>query len=51
MSSTQPTTDTATEASGVAAVPMRFEVAVLPVADVDRAWELQEITERLPGRE
>ena len=37
MSGTQPSTDTATEASGVAAVPIRFEVTTLPVADVDRA--------------
>ena len=37
MSSTQQSADTATEASGLAAIPMRFEVAVLPVADVDRA--------------
>ena len=37
MSTTQPSPDTATEASGVAAVPLRYEVTVLPVADVDRA--------------
>jgi catechol 2,3-dioxygenase-like lactoylglutathione lyase family enzyme len=37
MSSTQPSGDAATEASGIAAVPMRFEVTTLPVADVDRA--------------
>jgi catechol 2,3-dioxygenase-like lactoylglutathione lyase family enzyme len=37
MSSTQSSSDTATEPSGAAAVPMRFEVTVLPVADVDRA--------------
>ena len=38
MSTTQlSTTTTATEASGVATVPMRFEVTALPVADVDRA--------------
>jgi catechol 2,3-dioxygenase-like lactoylglutathione lyase family enzyme len=37
MSSTQPSADAATEASGVAAVPMKFEVTTLPVADVDRA--------------
>jgi catechol 2,3-dioxygenase-like lactoylglutathione lyase family enzyme len=37
MSSTQPRTGSATEASRAAPVPMRFEVAVLPVADVDRA--------------
>src|SRR3954462_74379 len=28
---------TATETSGIATVPMRFEVTALPVADVDRA--------------
>ena len=37
MSSTQASDDTATEASGATAVPMRFEVTVLPVADDDRA--------------
>jgi catechol 2,3-dioxygenase-like lactoylglutathione lyase family enzyme len=37
MSTTQQNTTTATEASGVATVPMRFEVTALPVADVDRA--------------
>jgi catechol 2,3-dioxygenase-like lactoylglutathione lyase family enzyme len=37
MSSSQPGTDTATEASGVTVVPMRLEVTTLPVADVDRA--------------
>ena len=37
MSSTQQSSDAATEASGAAAVPMRFEVTVLPVADDDRA--------------
>ena len=38
MSTTQlSTTTTATQASGVATVPMRFEVTALPVADVDRA--------------
>jgi catechol 2,3-dioxygenase-like lactoylglutathione lyase family enzyme len=31
------TTNTATEESEVATVPMRFEVTTLPVADVDRA--------------
>ena len=58
MSSTQLSNDTATEASGAAAVPLRPEVVVMPVADVDRAnsdpdgnrWLLQELTERLPGR-
>jgi catechol 2,3-dioxygenase-like lactoylglutathione lyase family enzyme len=37
MSSTQVSTDTAAEASGVATAPARFEVTTLPVADVDRA--------------
>jgi len=37
MSSTQLNSDTATEGSDATAVSMRFEVAVLPVADVDRA--------------
>ena len=37
MSSAPLSSDAATEASGVAAVPMRFEVTTLPVADVDRA--------------
>ena len=37
MSNAPLNTDAATEASGVAAVPMRFEVTTLPVADVDRA--------------
>ena len=37
MSSAQLSDDTTTTASGAAAVHMRFEVAVLPVADVDRA--------------
>jgi catechol 2,3-dioxygenase-like lactoylglutathione lyase family enzyme len=37
MSGTQESTGSATEASGPAAVPLRFEVVVLPVADVDRA--------------
>ena len=58
MSNTQLSNDTATKASGAAAVPLRPEVVVMPVADVDRAnsdpdgnrWLLQEITERLPGR-
>jgi len=42
MSSTQLSGDAATEASGAAAVPLRFEVAVLPVADVDRAKSFYE---------
>jgi catechol 2,3-dioxygenase-like lactoylglutathione lyase family enzyme len=37
MSSTQSGSASAIEASGAAALPMRFEVAVLPVADADRA--------------
>src|SRR5947209_5203501 len=37
MSSTELSRDTATDVSRAAPVPMRFEVAVLPVADVDRA--------------
>ena len=37
MSSAPPSSDAGAEASGVAGVPMRFEVTVLPVADVDRA--------------
>jgi catechol 2,3-dioxygenase-like lactoylglutathione lyase family enzyme len=37
MSSTQLTGDTASRSPGAQGVPMRFEVAVLPVADVDRA--------------
>ena len=37
MSSSQTSVDAVTEASGRTAVPMRFEVTTLPVADVDRA--------------
>jgi catechol 2,3-dioxygenase-like lactoylglutathione lyase family enzyme len=37
MSITQQNTSTATQASAVAALPARFEVTTLPVADVDRA--------------
>jgi catechol 2,3-dioxygenase-like lactoylglutathione lyase family enzyme len=37
MSSTELSGDAATEESGATAVSMRFEVAVIPVADVDRA--------------
>jgi hypothetical protein len=36
MSATQ-TTTTAAQESGPAAVPMKFEVTTLPVADVDRS--------------
>jgi predicted enzyme related to lactoylglutathione lyase len=57
MSITPPNTDTATEASGVVAVSMRFEVTTLPVADVDRAkafyqrlgWRLDIDFEPAPG--
>jgi catechol 2,3-dioxygenase-like lactoylglutathione lyase family enzyme len=35
--STELSNDTATESSAATAVPMRLEVAVLPVSDVDRA--------------
>ena len=42
MSSTQASGDAATEASGPASVPMRFEVTVIPVADVDRAKSFYE---------
>ena len=37
MSSTQVSSDTAREESAAAAVPLRLEVVVVPVADVDRA--------------
>ena len=37
MSSTELSSGNGTDASGAAAVSMRFEVAVLPVGDVDRA--------------
>ena len=37
MSSTQLSSDTALEAAGDTPVPLRLEVVVLPVADVDRA--------------
>jgi catechol 2,3-dioxygenase-like lactoylglutathione lyase family enzyme len=37
MSTTEMDTTTATREAGAAAVPMRFEVTTLPVADVDRA--------------
>src|SRR3954469_12015338 len=37
MSSTQTNGHTATDASGATAIPMRFEVTLLPVTDVDRA--------------
>jgi catechol 2,3-dioxygenase-like lactoylglutathione lyase family enzyme len=37
MSTTQVSSDTATEATGAAPVPLRLEVVTLPVSDVDRA--------------
>ena len=37
MGNTQANSDTATEASGAAPVPLRLEVVTLPVSDVDRA--------------
>jgi catechol 2,3-dioxygenase-like lactoylglutathione lyase family enzyme len=37
MSSTEQSAGTATAASGVAGIPMAFEVTTVPVADVDRA--------------
>jgi catechol 2,3-dioxygenase-like lactoylglutathione lyase family enzyme len=57
MSSTQQSTDPATEASGAAGVAMKFEVTTLPVADVDRAkafyqrlgWRLDIDFEPAPG--
>jgi catechol 2,3-dioxygenase-like lactoylglutathione lyase family enzyme len=57
MTTTQPDTTTATEQSDVTAVPMKFEVTTLPVADVDRAkafyqrlgWRLDIDFEPAPG--
>jgi catechol 2,3-dioxygenase-like lactoylglutathione lyase family enzyme len=57
MSTTQPNTTTATQASDVAAIPMKFEVTTLPVTDVDRAkafyqrlgWRLDIDFEPAPG--
>ena len=57
MSTTQPDASAATQTSDVAAVPMRFEVTTLPVADVDRAkafylslgWRLDIDFEPAPG--
>jgi catechol 2,3-dioxygenase-like lactoylglutathione lyase family enzyme len=57
MSTTQQSTATATQPSEVATVPMKFEVATLPVADVDRAkafyqrlgWRLDIDFEPAPG--
>ena len=37
MSSTEERADAGIDSPGVATVPLRFEVTVLPVADVDRA--------------
>jgi catechol 2,3-dioxygenase-like lactoylglutathione lyase family enzyme len=39
MSTTQPSTDTATKTAVPATAPARFEVTTLPVADVDRATD------------
>jgi catechol 2,3-dioxygenase-like lactoylglutathione lyase family enzyme len=47
MSSTQMSSQSAAHGSGAAALPMRFEVTTLPVADVDRA---QEFYQRLGWR-
>jgi catechol 2,3-dioxygenase-like lactoylglutathione lyase family enzyme len=57
MSTTHPDTTTATEASSVAGIPMKFEVTTLPVADVDRTkafyqrlgWRLDIDFEPAPG--
>jgi catechol 2,3-dioxygenase-like lactoylglutathione lyase family enzyme len=57
MSTTQLDTTTSTETSAVATVPLRLEVATLPVADVDRAkafyqrlgWRLDIDFEPAPG--
>jgi catechol 2,3-dioxygenase-like lactoylglutathione lyase family enzyme len=57
MSITQLDSNTATEASEVSTVPMRFEVTTLPVADVDQAkafyqrlgWRLDIDFEPAPG--
>jgi catechol 2,3-dioxygenase-like lactoylglutathione lyase family enzyme len=57
MTTTQLNTTTATEQSDVTAVPMKFEVTTLPVADVDRAkafyqrlgWRLDIDFEPAPG--
>ena len=47
MSSTQMNSQSAPEGSGAAALPIRFEVTTLPVADMDRA---QEFYQRLGWR-
>jgi catechol 2,3-dioxygenase-like lactoylglutathione lyase family enzyme len=57
MSTTEPHSNTATEAPEVSTVPLRFEVTTLPVADVDRAkafylrlgWRLDIDFEPAPG--
>jgi catechol 2,3-dioxygenase-like lactoylglutathione lyase family enzyme len=57
MSLTESNTTTTTEAAGGTAVPMKFEVTTLPVADVDRAkafyqrlgWRLDIDFEPAPG--
>ena len=36
-SSTKQSNDTATEPAGAVAVPMRIEVVIVPVADIERA--------------
>jgi catechol 2,3-dioxygenase-like lactoylglutathione lyase family enzyme len=40
MGNTQANSDTGTEASGAAPVPLRLEVVTLPVSDVDRGEAL-----------
>src|SRR6478752_2147221 len=42
MRSLQASAQTVTEASGLTAVPTRFEVTTLPVADVDRAKDFHQ---------
>jgi catechol 2,3-dioxygenase-like lactoylglutathione lyase family enzyme len=42
MSSTQMSSQSAAHGSGAPALPMRFEVTTLPVADVDRAQEFHQ---------
>jgi catechol 2,3-dioxygenase-like lactoylglutathione lyase family enzyme len=57
MTTTQTNTATATQTSDVVAIPMKLEVATLPVADVDRAkafyqrlgWRLDIDFEPAPG--
>jgi catechol 2,3-dioxygenase-like lactoylglutathione lyase family enzyme len=45
MSSTQLSGEAATDASGATTIPMRFEVTVIPVSDVDRAKAFYESLE------